>query len=725
MARIRSSERPAPGKPDFAASEGGGRNRLGAAGAVLGVLLVMIVGAWFMLQRSDRMLDSNAVGVGSPIAQVETGHELCVNAVYVPAGTRRVRMWLAAKTGSTAHLVFHSTGRRDLASSPVVVPETGDFRMLPGPDAPAWPIEKTDRICLRVAGSVAVGGAFVTRLRGERPATLGGRALGEPEPAIAYFSGANDRPTQFGKLGDIVAHSQVFHGWAYPWLMALSILLAVIGTAFGLWLVVTAPRHSVRRLALAFMCVGFLWGAAWAFVSPPFQGNDEPEHFANLQYLAATGHTWDQSHSGNTRRSYSSRQQLMLAAIHHRSVVVDGAARPFWTARRDETWRKSDHGLRTDDGGGYTVSASGHGPGYYMLFAVPYRLTTWMRPANQLVLLRILNALLAALVPLLAVLTAALLLGGRRYPSAAAGAAAAVQPMAGYSAGSINNDTAVIVLGALILWLTMRIAVKGWDIRRSMALGAAAAFAPVGKATGTSAALFAAFWVAVMALRDRTREAVRGATAVLASVVATCVAWLVVSSIAGWPARLINVHTGEAASDPRTIPSLLQRVDYIIQTFIPFIHLTGDQQQVAHPFGRIYIVGGWAEFMWHRITFPIPVYLPIAAAMLAIGLSGLAAIVRHRSWLRGNWLPVGLVITLPVAVVVLVGWAYATPGGRPILAEQGRYILPALSALCVAGAGAIFGLPARLRTFAWGLSCGLMSAFAVVCLTFVCFHVYA
>ncbi len=706
-------------------SEGDGRNALGAAGVVLGVAMVLIVGAWFMLQRSDRMLDSNAVGVGSPIAQVESGHELCVNAVYVPAGTRRVRMWLAAKAGSTAHLVFRSAGRRDLASASVAVPESGDFRLLPAPDANAWPIEKTDRVCLRAKGSVAVGGAFVTRFPGERAATLDGRALGQPEPAVAYYSGANDRPTQLGKLGDIFAHSRVFHGWAYPWLMGLSILLAAIGSAFGLWLVVTAPRHTVKRLALAFLCVGFLWGAAWSFVSPPFQGNDEPEHFANLQYLATTGHTWDQSFAGNPRRSYSSRQSMMLAAIHHNSVVVDGSARPFWTSRRDETWRKFDHGLRSDDGGGYTISASGHGPAYYMLFAIPYRMTSWMRPANQLVVLRLLNALLAAFVPLLAVLTAALLLGGRRYPSAAAGAAAAVQPMAGYSAGSINNDTAVIVAGALILWLTMRIAVKGWSFRRSSALGAAAALAPVGKITGTSAALFAAFWVTVIVLRDRTLEAVRGATTVLASVVTTCVAWLAVSSVLGWPARLINVHTDTGQSDPRTIPSLLQRIDYIIQTFIPFVHLTGDHQQVAHPFARIYIVGGWADFMWHRVSFPIPAYLPIAAALVVIGLSGLVAIVRYRAWLRLNWLPVGLLITFPVAVAVLVGWAYATPGGRPILAEQGRYILPALSALCVAGAGAIYGLPARARTFAWGLGCGMMSAFAVVCLTFACFHVYA
>lgn len=714
------------GRTSNATDEAVGVRRICAYGILGGVIAVLAVGTWFMLQRSDRMLDSNAVGVGSPIAEIKTGQLFCVNAVHLPAGTERLRLWLAPnEPGSTLQVALKADGRVDAISRPQVVSAPGNFQFLSLPGDRPWKVTVTDRICLIANGTVAVGGAFVSRLPGELPATLNGKRLGEPEPAVAYFSGAVDRPTQFGKLGDIFAHSTAFHGWAYPWLMGIAMLLAVGGTGFGFWLVATADRHRVRRLALAFMAIGFLWGAAWSFISPPFQGNDESEHFANVQYLAETGRTWSQSYLKNTRPGYSSRESRMLEAIHHRSVVVDGVARPFWNEQRGRQWLRHDHGLRSDDGGGYTISASGHGPLYYSLFAIPYRLTTWMQPSNQLVVLRLLNALLASFVSLLAVLTAAMLFAGRRMPSAVAGAVAAVQPMAAYSAASINNDSAVIVLTALVLYLVVKIATSGWTMRREVTLGAAAVAGPLAKLTGTTASLFAAAWIALIVLRDRSAAAFRGGITVAGTVFAGCAAWLLTTNAIGWPSRLANAHTDVGAPDPATVPSLLQRIDYTIQTIVPAIQITGDHQQVTQPFGRIYVVGGWADFAWHRISFPDPLYKVIAVLLAIVVLIGVAGLVRHRIWLRRNWMQVAIVLTLPMAVVAFVGWAYATPGGRPILAEQGRYILPALTALCVAGAGAFFGLPRRLRPFGWGLWCGLTGSFAVVCAIFASFHLYA
>jgi hypothetical protein len=267
--------------------------------------------------------------------------------------------------------------------------------------------------------------------------------------------------------------------------------------------------------------------------------------------------------------------------------------------------------------------------------------------------------------------------------------------------------------------------VSGWTPRREIYLGAASVAGPLAKLTGISASLFAAFWIAAMMLRDRSAAALRGGITVAGTVVAGSAAWLLATSAVGWPSRLANMHTDVAAPDPATVPSLLQRIDYTIQTIVPAIQITGDHQQVTHPFARIYVIGGWADFAWHRIEFPHPVYKVIAVLLAILVLVGVAGLVKHRKWLRRNWMPVTMVLTLPMAVVALVGWAYATPGGRPVLAEQGRYILPALTALCVAGAGAFFGLPRRLRPFGWGLWCGLTGSFAVVCAVFASFHLYA
>lgn len=703
-----------------------GHRRLALIAATVSAVAIISIGLWFALQRDDRMLGSNAVGVGSPIAGINPGDEFCINAVDVPPGTERLRLWLGLTVPDTKLLLsVEAPGRERVTAAPFTVSYAGVHRFVPLPSLD-WPATEIARVCIESRdGGILVGGAFVDRLPDERPATMNGKPLGDPEPSVGYYSGANDRPVNLFKLTDIFSHMKVFHGWFYPWLAALLLTLTLVATMYGLLTVAHAEDLSVKRLALVFMAISFLWGLSWAVISPPFQGNDESEHFANLQYLAETGDTWTQSYLYSKAPSYSKHEQRMMQAVHHRGVVVDGSARPFWSENRGKQYKIHDNDLPRGDGGGYTISASGHGPAYYSLFAIPYRLTTWMQPANQLVFLRALNALLFAVVGLFAVLTAAMVFQGRKMPAAAAGSVAATQPMAGYSAGSINNDTAVIVAGAIVLWLLVKLATDGWSRRHEIALGFVAVAGPVAKLTATSVSLFSAFWVLMMLLRDRTLGAVRGAATVGAATLASCVAYLAMASAFGWPARLTNVHTDAGVPNPDSVPTLFERFDYFVQTVFPAIQLTGDHQMVSKPFGRIYVVGGWADFMWHRIAFPENFYKPIAVILAVILLIGLVALVRHRRWLRVNWMPVAMVATLPVAVIALVAWAYATPGGRPVLAEQGRYILPALTALCVAGAGAMFGLPAHLRALGWGAYSGLVGGFTVVCMGYALFHLYA
>lgn len=692
-------------------------------GVVLGVAFVLAFGLWFGLQRADREVGSNAVGVGAVIAEPNAGDNFCVNEIQMPDSARRVEFWLA-QTAAEFELVAVSDRGTRASRTISGVPMTGLNKFeLPRFD---WRPSNTQALCVvPESDKIAIGGAATGRLPGDRPATLNGEPNPINEPSVHFYSQASDRPVKLAQLFDVFARSKVFHGPLFPWVMLATLLAALAASAWGLLCLITAQRRTVRRLAFVFMAVSFSWCSAWSVMSPPFQGNDEPEHFANLEHIAATGKAQDLS-ARNPRKPYSTHQQRSMEAYHHSSVVIDGAARPFWTPERAT---RLDSGLRSasrSDGGGYTISASGHSGLYYALFTPAYHLTSWMQPANQLVALRIVNSAAASVVALLAVLSAALLLGdGRRYAAAAAGAMVAFQPMFAYVSGAINNDTMVNVAGATALYLLLWLARRGWEIKREIALGFVSIVGPVGKLTGVATALFTALMVLLLVVRDRSVRAARGGFTVLVSVIASAGIYLGLTRAAGWPSALVNHHRDTSPSPDAWIPSLSQRIDYILQTAFPWIELTGPMTQVSQPFRQIYIIGGFADLFWHRIAYPMPVYKMISALLIVVLIAGLVALWRYRRWVLENWLPVCIVALHVVAVYAMVGWAYAIPGGRPELAEQGRYIFPALAALAVAAAGAGFGLPRKLRTFGWGGLVGLFCAFGIVTYFYGAFNVYS
>lgn len=701
-----------------------GAERGAFLGVILGLAFVFAFGVWFGLERTDREVGSNAVGVGAVIAAPDAGDRFCVRAFHLPVNAERVEFWMGAPAGPTGFdLIAVSKDGKEAVRSILAVGPAGLQKFeLPKTE---WPNSDTSELCIVPdAAKVDIAGAAVGRLPGDLPATYNGEPNLVNEPVVHFYTGADDRPFKLQQLYSVFANSRSFHGPLFPWVMLLTLVAALAASAWALRLLVTAERHSIKRLAVGFMLVSFLWCAAWSVMSPPYQGNDESEHFANLEYVAMTGKAQSNS-ARNPNRPYSTHQLRTMEAYHHSSVVVDGTARPFWTPGRVDRLDAALEGASRADGGGYTVSASGHSGLYYSLFAPVYRLTTWMQPANQLVVLRIFNSAAASLVALLAVLCAALLLGGaRRYAAATAGALIAFQPMYAYVSGAINNDTFVNVAGALTLYLLLWLARRGWDTRREIALGVAAVLGPVGKLTGATSALFAAVFVLALIARERTTRSLRGGLTVLAAVVATAVAYLGFAKLAGWPAVLANHHRDAAPGPSEWIASVPQRIDYALQTAIPWIELTGPMTQVSYPLGRIYIVGGFADLFWHRVAYPIPVYKMIAALLAVVVICGLVALWRHRGWVRRNFLPLAMVLAHPVAVYFMVEWAYATPGGRPVLAEQGRYIFPALVAFAVAAAGAGFGLPEKLRTFAWGGLVGLFCAFGIVTYVFGAYGVY-
>ena len=115
------------------------------------------------------------------------------------------------------------------------------------------------------------------------------------------------------------------------------------------------------------------------------------------------------------------------------------------------------------------------------------------------------------------------------------------------------------------------------------------------------------------------------------------------------------------------------------------------------PAFTIYIMRGWGAFGWYAILFPKWLFVPIGLAVVGFGLLGVAAIVRDRVAARRLGWELLVLLAIPVCVFLGVEAVYATTAPRGPVAEQGRYIFPAIAALAVLAAGACFGVRAPVR----------------------------
>ena len=80
-----------------------------------------------------------------------------------------------------------------------------------------------------------------------------------------------------------------------------------------------------------------------------------------------------------------------------------------------------------------------------------------------------------------------------------------------------------------------------------------------------------------------------------------------------------------------------------------------------------------------------------------VALLALSAAVRERSLRVGaRFFEVAVIALFPICVLVAVEAAFFEPnGGRTVVAEQGRYIFPAIAALAAIAVGGTFGVGRR------------------------------
>ncbi len=719
-----------------------GSTAVWVTGALI-VLVGVVLLARILLAHTASTTGTNSVDVAAVIARAEPDRPTCIKDLVIPKETGRLEIWLApVELRSASPRIEGWVQGRGGVRVPlhyVGADDRPDFK----------PFDLTRRLPRDLQGaqvcivardeSLDLGGASVMRLPGVAVTTVGGQELAGTDIGVRFLRFPGDSPRVLDAMAAAIARATLFDpGFARValYLVGLLLLLAIYPI---LRVAATVERHTVRRLAAAAALLAFVHSCVWILLLQPFHGADESEHFAYAQHLAATGHVPD-SRQSSTRPPYSSSESRLLEAVNHNSTVLNSSSRMRWEPFYKAQYERSLKADPTDtDGGGYTESATGHSPLYYGIIGLPYRLLG--RPDNllsSLLLMRLFNALLAAAVAALAVLTAALLFPRRRAAAWLAGVLVALQPVFGSVSAAVNNDTAVNVLGAALLYLLVRSWRCGFRARDAALVGCLAILLPVAKITGFALLPTIALAGVALALQHGRRSAVRWAGVAGAAALATALAWVFVVSpvMGGGRGALRNVHPpavavaapaeqpapepsptkekGAAATAPPAVAppppppglstSIVGKTEYFVKTFIPPAPfgprrwaIPGDEggALTRWPAFVIYIDRGYGLFGWLSTSLSFNVLRGILLVLSVGWLLALVAAVRARRRWR-TW--AGGVIILGgalLSVLAFVSFAYVKPDVATDPGEQGRYVFTALVPLAVLFAGAVHALRGR------------------------------
>lgn len=697
--------------------------------AALAVVLVTGGGITrFYLGQPLPLTGTNSVDAAAVIGRAAPGQQTCIKNLVVPARTGRISIFIGISEQSFPQPLLTGTlraadGRQWHFSRQLVNNRTGFFRDFELSPRPTGPNEFPATACFRVGlASIDLGGAKVNRFPDTEPSTVGGKPITGSDVSVRFLTRKHTGTRRITRLDDAVQRATLFKDLPGN---STVIWLLLVGFATGVpYLAIrtaaTVRRLSVRTMASRAVAVATFAGIAWALMLPPLHGADESEHLAYVQYVAETGHRAD---AGPTKRQpYSSDELLLMGAIRHSSTVVDDTSRVRWDPVSEGRYLRAlrESTPRRDDGGGYTDSASGHSPLYYALLAIPYRMVAGhLNLVQTSIILRLSNAVLAALVAGLAVWTAALLLP--RWPETwwLAGVLAGLQPVFSSISGTINNDTLVNLLSATAVTAVVHAWRKGPSRTNMAALATSAALLPVAKITGFALWPALAFGILIIGLRHHRRADLFRMSILPFGVLAVVAVWVYVSAplLGGDQGRLVNVHTAGPTIATNVASTagvtMAVRVNYLVQMFVPFIHLGRDVWGQAWPVYSVYIKRGYGRFGWLDVGLPSTWLTLVTISLIGGWIAAAAAAIRHRATWR-HWAPgVAFLCAVIIAVIAFVAAAYAVDFTRAIPGEQGRYIFPALVPMATLFAGGLGIVSSRLRAGVLGAAVSATSMFAL------------
>jgi len=676
--------------------------------AIVGAVMLGLI-LWQLAIPRPYFTGTNSVGVRSVVAELNVGQRLCVRGLDLPAGTGRVRLAMFAHRPQFQAVVTVVTAGGSVSSHMTGIPGPTSIAF---PEAviaprPASPATVPATVCVTpLDGPIAIGGMI--GLQGNQvPALLDGAPVTN-RVSVWFLPPVGQERSLLSSAGSIFSRAALFRPgvvgpWTYPVLLfvvlplawALSLLLLARAAAGG------AP--SARRLRLrpmaAIALVAFVNAGCWALITPAFNAPDEPDHFAYAQYFAETGRA--PARTPDARGPYSTEETAGLDAVNVYSQVSLSDGRPPWLPVDQSRWehRTAVGPQPANNGGGVTAAASGHQPAYYALLAPAYVIASSQSVFSQLTAMRLVSALLGALVAACAFGVVREMLPRQPVAAIAAGLLVAFEPMFGFISGAVNNDNGINAAAALALYLVIRGLRRGLTWRVALGLGATLAIAPLMKETGYEIYPAVAVGLVGMLWRSYRRISFTAWGALAGAFVAVRGGWSLLQPVF-YPSGPAHAGAGGGISATSAL-SLAEHMPgrflvYVWELLLPRLGFMGHLFPGGWPFKAIYIVRGWGAFGWYVWIFPNWVYTVIVLAIALVGLLAISTAVREWVAARARVFEIVVIALFPVCVLLAVEAAFFDPSGdRTVVAEQGRYIFPAIAALGAIAAAGTFGLGRR------------------------------
>jgi hypothetical protein len=672
--------------------------------AVLGVILLVA-----LLTPREYFLGSNSTAARDFVAPAFSAQPLCVDRIRVPAGTGRVRFGIDTREAPRPELLatLRLQDGQVLHGTAPASTHSGFHRVdvqLTTPVPGGAPFRFAD-ICLRPkSGQVFVWGRSQLGIT-DKPLRVGKKEEIPSRVALWFLPSEHEQRMILGQLPAIFERASLFRPgpigpWTF-WLLLFGVMpLLIYGGLRTIARADTAPRGRVP-LALKVAAIGFCLAATWALITPTFESPDESEHFAAVQYFAETGKAVD--FTQGPKGPWSTQEAIAIDATRELTTFERPEAKMPWLKSYEGAYyaRNRNHGAGypRDNGGGYHPATSSHTPLYYALESPAYLLVRGKSVFVQLVAMRWMSALMGALTAMLAMLVVLELLPGRRALAAAAGLLVAFLPEFGFISGAVNNDNGVNLGAALVVYLLVRALRRGWTVPVALGAGAALAVTPLLKGTGYE--LYPPAIIAIAGIMWR-----RHGRRDLAMLAFAALGFLLV--FGGWDLLRETFHrtafTTPGGGTPGTSFGARQHLKayavWLWQVMVPFKFGFMQDFTVVHwPFFNIYVMRGFAGFGWYAIFFPKWVYGVVVAVMGVTLAGGIALLWRERAVALRRYVPEILFLaSIPIVVVAAVEAAYFTLAiPTDGVAEQGRYVFPAITALAAIVIAGCLGIGGRKR----------------------------
>ena len=404
-----------------------------------------------------------------------------------------------------------------------------------------------------------------------------------------------------------------------------------------------------RRIAVI-LAVFIGLGIYYAATTPLFEAPDEQWHFAYVQYMA-TGHglpVQTPDHPAHLARQEASQPPLYYTLA---------AGLTFWVDTSDFpgiVWENPHYGYNIPG----VVNDNKNLFIHTALENFPYR-----GAVLAVHLARWLSVLMGALAVLFTYLLTLEIFPDREFLAEGAAALVAFNPQFLFVSSAVSNDSTIVAMSALSLWMTIRLFLVHPRARDVVALGVAVALASLAKVSGLGLVLIAGLVLAYVLRRERA-GLVRylllfGAVVLLVAGWWYLRNWVLYGELTGTE---MMVRIFGARTNLLTGPQLLTQLNEVWETF-------------------------WVGFGWGNIRAPAWVYDALEILVLLSGIGLVIAFIRRRSRLHPTFVKALPFFVLAAWIVLafaeLVHWMEITQ------APHGRLFFPVLPA---AAPLAVFGL---------------------------------